>query len=462
MATQTSTSNDKPFGISQIRAYVPIILDMEKLNYDKWRELFETHCLCYGVLCHLDGSSRPSSVTDTTWKERDGLVKMWIYGTISESILDTVIKAKCSARDLWLTIEALFRDNKEARALQLENELRTITIGDQSVHEYCKKLKNLSDLLANIDPPVPDRGLVLHLLNGLTDKFDSIINVIKHREPFPTFSTARSMLILEEDRLSKQQRVTPTTSHQPSSPDVLFTASDHGTRQHQSGSPYRGGRGRGRGGRNNRGGRGRHHNNYWPSSHYNWNHGSTHAPYQYQYGPPPPPPYYAPSPLHHTFRPSQHYQSHPSNQAPGILGSHPASSNAAAHVIQGPSFSPDQFSDQQAYVPSALAHAFNTMTLQDPNNGPWVMDSGATNHVTNTQGNLSSIHNLSSIPMIKVGNGSFAPVTNVGHGTLHSPSRPFHLKNILVCPSIIKNLISVRRFVTDNNCSLELIHLAFL
>ena len=83
------------------------------------------------------------------------------------------------------------------------------------------------------------------------------------------------------------------------------------------------------------------------------------------------------------------------------------------------------------------------------------MDSGATNHVTNTQGNLSSIHNLSSIPMIKVGNGSFAPVTNVGHGTLHSPSRPFHLKNILVCPSIIKNLISVRRFVTDNNCSLE-------
>lgn len=26
--------NDKPFGITQIRAYVPIILDLQKLNYD--------------------------------------------------------------------------------------------------------------------------------------------------------------------------------------------------------------------------------------------------------------------------------------------------------------------------------------------------------------------------------------------------------------------------------------------
>ncbi|XP_010490216.1 PREDICTED: uncharacterized protein LOC104767956 [Camelina sativa] len=233
MTAPTASSNDKPFGISQFWACVPIVLDMEKLNYDKWREHFETHYLCYGVLDHLNGSSRPSSTTETTWKERNGLVKMWIYGTISKLILDTVLKAKCSARDLWLTIEALFCDNKEARALQFKNELRTITIGDRSVHEYCKKLKNLSDLFPNIDSPVTDRGLVLHLLNGLTDKFDSIINVIKHREHFPTFLVARSMLIREEERLSKQHRVTPTTSHHSSSPDVLFTSSDHHPRHQQ-------------------------------------------------------------------------------------------------------------------------------------------------------------------------------------------------------------------------------------
>ena len=55
---------------------------------------------------------------------------MWIYGTISDSIIDTVLKKNATARDSWLSIESLFRDNKEAHALQLENELDTMVIGD--------------------------------------------------------------------------------------------------------------------------------------------------------------------------------------------------------------------------------------------------------------------------------------------------------------------------------------------
>ncbi|CAL9238633.1 unnamed protein product, partial [Arabidopsis halleri] len=49
-----------------------------------------------------------TAATEKAWSEHDGLVKMWIYDTISESILDTVLKTKCSTRDLWLTIENLF------------------------------------------------------------------------------------------------------------------------------------------------------------------------------------------------------------------------------------------------------------------------------------------------------------------------------------------------------------------
>lgn len=186
--------NDKPFGISQIKAYVPITLDMSKLNYDIWRELFETHCSSFGVSGHIDGSSSPSSDTDTLWKEHNDLTKMWIYGTISDSIIETVLKPKCTARDLWLAIENLFRDNKEARAMQLENDLRTTVIGDLSIHDYCKKLKSIADLLANVESPISDRVLVMHLLNGLSEKYDNIINVIQHRTPFPGFMEARSML----------------------------------------------------------------------------------------------------------------------------------------------------------------------------------------------------------------------------------------------------------------------------
>lgn len=115
--TPAADPSENPFGISQIRAYIPIRLDLDKMNYDVWSELFETHCLTFGVDDHLDGSSVATPATEKTWKERDGLVKMWIYGTITDSLVETILTPKSTARDLWNTLENLFRDNKENRAL---------------------------------------------------------------------------------------------------------------------------------------------------------------------------------------------------------------------------------------------------------------------------------------------------------------------------------------------------------
>lgn len=44
--------------------------------------------------------------------------------------------------------------------------------------------------------------------------------------------------------------------------------------------------------------------------------------------------------------------------------------------------------------------------------------------------------------------------THVGHTTIN-PSRLLHLTNVLVSPSLIKNLVSVRQFTKENSCSLE-------
>ncbi|EOA28899.1 hypothetical protein CARUB_v10025144mg, partial [Capsella rubella] len=330
-------SNDKPFGISQIKAYIPITLDMSKLNYDKWRELFETHCLSFGVLDHIDGSSSSTPATEKVWKKRDGLVKMWIYGTISESILDTILKKNATARDLWLSIESLFHDNKEARALQLEHDLRTMVIGDRSVHDYCQNLKSTADLLANIDSPVSERVLVMHLLNGLSDKFDSIIN-------------------MEEERLAKI--VKPSSNHHdtPSSSTILYTTSDGTLRNNNNNNNFgRGNRGRNRGGGRFRG-RGRYNNAYSSNT--------FTSPWYYNY----PPQVYASTPApsypqqsypHFLFNPSPPYHAppHHTNHS-GILGSHP--SRPQAHLA----YSSDPTS--LTPLPASLTHAFNTMTLQEP------------------------------------------------------------------------------------------------
>lgn len=130
---------------------------------------------------------------------------------------------------------------------------------------------------------------------------------------------------------------------------------------------------------------------------------------------------------------------------PGILGPPPSKPNTEAPLQAA----------QNTFLPDSLTHAFNTMAFHDPSDSTWYMDTGATNHIASDPGILRSTFNLSNLPSITVGNGSCAPVMTLGQGILHSSSRHFYLHNVLVCPSIIKNLISVRKFVTGNFCSLE-------
>jgi hypothetical protein len=53
---------------------------------------------------------------------------------------------------------------------------------------------------------------------------------------------------------------------------------------------------------------------------------------------------------------------------------------------------------------------------------------------------------------IIVGNGATLPVIGTGYSTIPGP---FHLNDVLVAPHIIKNLLFVRKFTTDNRVSVE-------
>lgn len=63
-----------------------------------------------------------------------------------------------------------------------------------------------------MDAPIYERALIMHILNGLTYKFDFVLNTIKHRIPFTIFAIARSMLLSEESCLKHNPK--PSLSHQ--------------------------------------------------------------------------------------------------------------------------------------------------------------------------------------------------------------------------------------------------------
>ena len=107
---------------------------------------------------------------------------------------------------------------------------------------------------------------------------------------------------------------------------------------------------------------------------------------------------------------------------------------------------------------ASLINNFNTMSLTPPPSpAKWYADSSASSHMTAHSSILSSPQppSLSGPSSIIVGNGALLPVTSIGSFSFNAPRRHLVLNNVLVSPSIIKNLISVRRFTTDNNCSIE-------
>ncbi|GJR07101.1 ribonuclease H-like domain-containing protein [Tanacetum coccineum] len=104
---------------------------------------------------------------------------------------------------------------------------------------------------------------------------------------------------------------------------------------------------------------------------------------------------------------------------------------------------------------TTIPHAFHTETLQDPAGGAWNMYTGASSHLNASSTCLSDVFNTCLYPSISVGDGHSIPVTNTCHSILPTSHGSLHLRNVLITPSIVKNIIYLRQFVRDNNCTIE-------
>ncbi|XP_012827373.1 PREDICTED: uncharacterized protein LOC105948688 [Erythranthe guttata] len=352
-----------------------------------------------------------------------------------------VLSKTSTASDLWNAISSLFTDNKDYRAIQLEEKFKSLKKGALSIHDYCQIIKTTADSLADVGNPISDKQLVLQTLHGLPKNYGTVANLISFQNPLPTFLQTRSLLQMEETRISEPEQTA-----------AVFYASNancpsNSCNSSRGGSSSRYQRG---GGRSNR--RGGRNTNRHPMQHYGYHsaHGASQlwrAPYRQQsilgsaqntsghpaaqaYFTGPPEPYTG-----HSAPTQVHPQQQPCHSSGSSINSCNSSCNSA-NVVD-------------------LAHRLNTVTLQQPTESQWFMDSGATSHMAPHSGNFNFFFNPGSkFPKhVVVGNGSTLPITHIGHTIL--PTTHFRLTNVYVTPNIVKHLISVRKFTRDNSCSVE-------
>lgn len=85
------------------------------------------------------------------WSTLDATVLQWIYSTISNNLLHTIIEPEAKVVDAWIGLDEetyIFQDNEHFRIVTLQQEFsHTFWRDFPNVSVYCQRLKLLSDQL---------------------------------------------------------------------------------------------------------------------------------------------------------------------------------------------------------------------------------------------------------------------------------------------------------------------------
>ncbi|KAB2629424.1 hypothetical protein D8674_034219 [Pyrus ussuriensis x Pyrus communis] len=380
---------------------VPIKL--KSSNYLPWRALFAPILRRYKLLGVIDGTKiyPPPFLADRSlnpaaeeWYEKDQNLLIWLNSTLSEEIIPFTVGVS-SFRELWVKLEQRFGGVSEANIHQLRSRLQSVQKGSNSISVYLQQIKEIADSLHVAGSSVSDRDLIAATLHGLPDEFESFIDSIMLRLSSTSLDELHGLLLTKE--LSMARRKTVASVVEPfqafsvqSQPHLLPTPSAAQFSPLQSASRYNSNRGKSSRGQfvSNRG----NHNyrgNFTPNRGNRIYQGSRN----------------------HSG--SSHFKAIDcfDRMNPEICGRIPPAKLAAMCVHHSAKSSQ-----------------------------PWLIDSGATSHITNDVANLSSPTPYTGEDKVYVGNGKSLSIHN----------------NVLHVPSMAHNLVSAYQFLKDNNCSLTL------
>jgi hypothetical protein len=104
---------------------------------------------------------------------------------------------------------------------------------------------------------------------------------------------------------------------------------------------------------------------------------------------------------------------------------------------------------------AAFLQAMNNFASQETSGTDWISDSGASSHKSASSTLLSSC-TTSPFPSITLGDGSTIPIFCICQAQIPSSTKSLLLRDVLVAPTLMKNLNFVRQFTRDNLVSVEI------
>ena len=402
-----------------VAAQTPVKLT--STNYLAWKLQFQTLFIGYDLNGFIDGSHPcpatfiPGTTTPNPahnlWIRQDQLLLNAILGSLSPTIMSFIAQAQTS-KEAWTILANTYAKPSRGRIKQVKSQFKQLTKGSLGISEFLQTIKARADELAILGAPVDIEDLSERILEGLGSEYTELARAVQARDTPISFDELHEKLLNFEASIHNTNHTT-----QP-----YFPASAHIANRAFSGPrAFPPGR----------------HTGWRPTNSYNSRFSNSSSP-----GPPNSRPSQKP---YHGFCQICRIQGHTAKYCPSyklIPINTPTNNNSG--LLKPP------------WQPKAH-YATNS-----PHSNTWLLDSGASHHVTSDLNNLS-LHTPYNGPYdIMIGDGTGLPITHTGSTSLLHSNQEFSLTNVLCVPNITKNLISISKFCISNNASIEFLPFLFL
>ena len=188
-------------------------------NYGSWSRALQIALSVKNKLSFIDGTfPAPDVEADPQqyqqWLCSNNMVISWILNSVSKEITPTII-GYSTAVEIWNDLKERFKQQNGARLFQIKKDLINLQQGNQSVSQYYTRMKALWDEMADYRPtaqcvcgglrPVLEHlqsEQVMMFLMGLNEQFAQARGQILLMEPIPPINKVFSLIIQEERQRS--------------------------------------------------------------------------------------------------------------------------------------------------------------------------------------------------------------------------------------------------------------------
>eukprot|EP00171_Calliarthron_tuberculosum_P023184 IDg23184t1 len=177
---------------------------LNETNFHAWKQKIQLLLAWKELDEHIEDDPPARETSEfPNWRRRDKRAMACIGLSLSDALLENVREAS-TAKEMWTLITNVFERHTLLNKLSARRKFYTATMLDgEKILKYANRIRQLATTLKNMGVDIDDNEMAMALLNGLPDRFDSLISALDalgNEDKIFTFEFVKSRLLQEEQR----------------------------------------------------------------------------------------------------------------------------------------------------------------------------------------------------------------------------------------------------------------------